>query len=1126
MQTRLPLKKGTIVSSNNRDYQIVKVIGDGATSIVYEAFYIDGQNNPHSILLKECYPFSSEIFRENTNLIWKNQSQYIKDIALFNDAYSKIIQFQNQNDIANGLSTAFDIFTQNNTTYIVFDKSFAKTFDKIDVKDIGLKTTLEIVLQLSNIVAKYHEYGYLHLDIKPSNFLVILKPNLFVKLFDIDTVILKDAVIQSSVVSYSEGYAAPEQLLKQKDKLSEATDIFAIGAVLFEKIISRTVSNADLSPFATWEYTNFEDNLNPRIFRLLTRFFHKTLCANVKKRYQNIRELINDLNEIISIVVSGEPYIISNIYAPTNSFIGREKELKEMFSLFNSKTRTIFIHGFGGIGKSELAKKYANVYSNNYDAITFINYKDSLEDSIKNIQLANYEGDITLSCLKKICSKNKVLIIVDNFDVSVDADNLLEELQEVSCDFIFTTRTDFSECLTDNQQQINLSSLEIEELYSLFVKEAKLKTISAEDNLKIRDLLKLTSYHTLTAILLAKQIEKSGIGVNEILIQYQRGLDALLQEEKIVIKKDNRINKTSPLQMLRNTFRISNLSQDQKNVLEYLHLFDYEELTKEKIRTLMRAFNNCINCLNNLVELGWVEVNNGILSTTYSLHPLIGELVKIEVCPNPECNTLLMHEIDIHTPQEFLEETLDDIYYDDAVENRKTLVKCEYLSALFYSLLKKGYVDFVAKKLCQIFNGNFWTLEFFDINESTFFNSYFYKLKILLKEFAKNSSFTLETQFYLTNILEMLAIDETRWARKKDEEIEGIKALKYLISLFYEGMDIIDKIETSDKTPLLWLLCKPMIQRIKDFVYDYQYDYFKPVVKSIQNLEHLFDIEDEFWDVNFNEEKAEYYFDGILTPEEDEEEIEEPDIFEEIEIKTKEMFWSGKNIKDISEYITKQDILLWRKIASYWDIANDFIHKLSQSGNMVQVRKDIAQLPWQRLSELLNYEEQIWLNLDNVDDKFLQIHHYECNAYRAICYAYLEGRSKNFEEYMQQILKTFKNKFEESSKKEAYYRYRFYHFDDIREFHPERCIAEIFDGLRRIEKQHLAFPYLIECAKIVENGVDENMLPWYTTIVEFASNSYFAPDEEQDKLFDIEMEYQNKIDKIVKPNKLKPISDD
>ena len=95
-------------------------------------------------------------------------------------------------------------------------------------------------------------------------------------------------------------------------------------------------------------------------------------------------------------------------------FIGREKELKEIFSLFNSKTRTIFIRGFGGIGKSELAKKYASVYSNNYDAIVFVNYKDSLEDSIKNIQLAHYEEDMTLSCLKKNCSKNKVLIINNN----------------------------------------------------------------------------------------------------------------------------------------------------------------------------------------------------------------------------------------------------------------------------------------------------------------------------------------------------------------------------------------------------------------------------------------------------------------------------------------------------------------------------------------------------------------------------------------------------------------------------------------------------------------------------------------------------------------------------------------
>ena len=1143
MQSRIPLKEGTIVSSNNRDYQIMKVVGDGATSIVYEAFYIDNQNFMHSILLKECYPISSVIFRENTNLVWENQSQYIKDIKLFNDAYSKIIQFQNQDDIANGISTAFDMFSQNNTTYIVFDKSFGKTFDKIDLKDIGLKKTLDIVLQLSNIVAKYHEYGYLHLDIKPSNFLVITEPNLFVKLFDIDTVVLKDAVIQSSVVSYSEGYAAPEQLLKQKNKLSEVTDIFAIGAVLFEKIMLRTVSNADLSPFATWEYPNFEDNLNPRIFRLLTRVFHKTLCANVKKRYQNIKTLISEINEIISIIVSGEPYIISNVYAPTNSFIGREKELKEMFSLFNSKTRTIFIHGFGGIGKSELAKKYASIYNNNYDAIVFVNYKDSLEDSIKDIQIANYEGDTTLSCLKKICSKNKVLIIIDNFDVSVDADNLLEELQEVSCDFIFTTRTDFSECLTDKQQQINLSSLEIEELYSLFLNESKLKNISADDNLKIRDLLKLTSYHTLTTILLAKQIEKSGISVDEIFIQYQRGLDALLQEEKIVIKKDNRINKTSPLQMLRNTFRISNLSQDQKNVLEYLHLFDHEELTKDKIRTLMKAFNNCINCLNDLVELGWVEVKNGILSTTYTLHPLIGELIKIEVCPNPENNDLLMSQIDAHIPYEFSRDEWDSIDFDTEVEKREALVKCEYLSALFYSLFKKGYIDFVAEKLCQIINGNTETLDYFDCFETGFYNFYFFKLKMLLLASTKNSSLKLETQFYLTNILEMLAIPDTMIISKNEEEI--IAAIKCLISFFNKGINIIEKIDITNKTPLLWLLCKPMIKRIRFngiFHFKCEIELLKPVVEKIQKLEHLFDAEeyDEYWDIEYNEEKREernklwYGNDSSQSsykvPDRSPEEQEEYDLLEEIELKVKSMFWNGESIKDISDYIQQQDIPLWRKIESYWDVSNDFIHKLSQCGDMVQIRKNIAELPWKRALELLDYEEQFWLSVDDdSEDNSFYEYHYSLDAYRAICYAYLEGRSKKFDEYMQELIGTFKFEFELAHKYNSWNKYYYCHFDDIRVFHPVRCIAEVFDNLRHIEKQYLAFPYLIDCVKIVEiENVDaHDMFSWYKTIVEFASDGgVFTPDDEYDKLLDIEMEYQDKIDRIVKPNKLKPISDD
>ena len=396
---------------------------------------------------------------------------------------------------------------------------------------------------------------------------------------------------------------------------------------------------------------------------------------------------------------------------------------------------------------------------------------------------------------------------------------------------------------------------------------------------------------------------------------------------------------------------------------------------------------------------------------------------------------------------------------------------------------------------------------------------------------AKDSSLTLETQFYLANILEILAIPETRYMRKKDEEEEGVLALNYLISLFYKGKEIIDKINISDKVSLLWLLCKPMIQRIKDYIYDYQYNYFKPVVEIIQKLEHLFDTEDydEYWDIDYNEEKREqrnklwYGNDSSQSsykiPDRSPEEQEEYDLLEKIELKVKSMFWNGESIKDISDYIQQQDIPLWRKIESYWDVSNDFIHKLSQCGDMVQIRKNIAELPWKRALELLDYEEQFWLSVDDdSEDNSFYEYHYSLDAYRAICYAYLEGRSKKFDEYMQELLGTFKFEFELAHKYNSWNKYYYCHFDDIRIFHPVRCMAEIFDNLRHIEKQYLAFPYLIDCVKIVETeNVDAyDMFSWYKTIVEFASDGgVFTPNEEQDKLFDIEMEYQDKIDKIV-----------
>ncbi len=98
------------------------------------------------------------------------------------------------------------------------------------------------------------------------------------------------------------------------------------------------------------------------------------------------------------------------------------------------------MHGFGGIGKSELAKKYADVYRNDYDAVIFTTYQDDLEELFTEIDIQNCDcdDDKKIKVLKKVFGQQRVLLIVDNFDVDIDADEYLDTALRFKADIIFT----------------------------------------------------------------------------------------------------------------------------------------------------------------------------------------------------------------------------------------------------------------------------------------------------------------------------------------------------------------------------------------------------------------------------------------------------------------------------------------------------------------------------------------------------------------------------------------------------------------------------------------------------------------------------------------------------------------
>src|SRR2546430_134067 len=165
---------------------------------------------------------------------------------------------------------------------------------------MSIRHAAELIAKVARTVHYAHEHGILHRDIKPGNILLDTKGEAHLTDFGLARLVESESSVTHTLdVLGTPSYMAPEQAMGNNAAVSSVTDIYGLGAVLYQLLTGQP-------PFAggaTYETIKLLLDteprqprlLNPKIDRDLSTICLKCLEKDPKRRYSSALALAEDL---------------------------------------------------------------------------------------------------------------------------------------------------------------------------------------------------------------------------------------------------------------------------------------------------------------------------------------------------------------------------------------------------------------------------------------------------------------------------------------------------------------------------------------------------------------------------------------------------------------------------------------------------------------------------------------------------------------------------------------------------------------------------------------------------------------------------------------------------------------
>ena len=262
-------------------YQIIRTIGEGGMANVYLAY--------DTILDREV---AVKILRGDL----ASDDKFVK-------------RFQREAKAASSLNhpnivEMYDVGEDDGNYFIVMEYVEGRTLKSLIKKRgaLGLRETVDIMLQLTSGIAHAHDSYLIHRDIKPQNVLIMEDGRVKITDFGIAIALNNAELTQTNSVMGSVHYLPPEQANGSGATIK--SDIYSLGILMYElltgKLPFKGENAVEIAIKQMKEQIPSLTKQNPMIPQSIENIVLKATAKNPKNRYDSVNEMHEDLKMALS----------------------------------------------------------------------------------------------------------------------------------------------------------------------------------------------------------------------------------------------------------------------------------------------------------------------------------------------------------------------------------------------------------------------------------------------------------------------------------------------------------------------------------------------------------------------------------------------------------------------------------------------------------------------------------------------------------------------------------------------------------------------------------------------------------------------------------------------------------